>query len=96
MFHKHANLLAVQGTTDIRIVCLVLTHKITCIMTRVRESILAVEMTLEMQLPAAGVAPFKQTSVRATMQGVKLHYVIQNAVTRCRLPGTNFSINICH
>lgn len=35
MFHKHAKLLAVQGTTDVQIACLVLPDKVTCIIARV-------------------------------------------------------------
>lgn len=56
-FHECTKLLAVQGTTDTRIACLMLTHKITCIMARVQESIVFVEMTPDMHLPAASVAP---------------------------------------
>lgn len=61
MFHKHTKLLAVQGTTDIRIACLVLTHKIICIIAGVQEGIVSVETTPDMQLSAAyGVLSSKQ------------------------------------
>jgi hypothetical protein len=69
MFHKYADLLAVQGTTDIRIACLVLRNKITDVIAGVQESIVPIEMTPDMHPTAAGVTPCKQTSIRATVQG---------------------------
>lgn len=74
MCHKYAKLLAVLGTTYIIIACLVLTDKITCSTAIVHEGIVSGDMTPDMHPSAASVAPPKQTSVRATVQVVELHF----------------------
>lgn len=94
MFHRYANLLSVRGTTDLRIVCPMLSHRIICMIAWARESIVSVEMAPGMHSPAAGVAPLKQTLVRATMQSVRFFFVIQSAVGRGYLLG--FLTQTCH
>ena len=79
----HLDLLAVQGTTDIRISCLVLTHKITQIVMRVQESIVSVETILDMHLAAADVAPSSKHQFVRPCQVPCYALVRENVVTYC-------------